>query len=556
MSSTKRPSLRKIRHPVVLTPGLGTRGEYGGGSPRVVPDLPTAVKPESNEGRIADINKQHPETAPYSSSGATSECRSQNSQRSQRHSTYISGSLCDSPSTHHGGSIRGDGNAHPSRHSTHFTREAGFAENNQLSSQAQSDRPSNKISVDGVDFEVVSPLPPTSIPAPAPAHTASGDRGRSQAPTVSAHPRTRSPSPAYGAWQSDHPRQRRPSFLERAQTRLQNSLHEHLVKAGRRPLPSFTVRKVTKAQSGDVGTRYEAKRPADPAPPLPPITREEWVARVDKLMRSKQEQAEKRESIGVASAKKEKREKDNWRDLGRNNEDDVAPFQAQERPWASEIPLPMRVRNSAPAPPTPGRKRGIADLRIITDAPNFSRPTVLEALTPESYEYISSSDELRTPLDGPREASDEWSQYGRSVSKKASDDSLFLGRESSLRSPADYSFFSSEYAQKRAAKDHTEGDEESRQQHHKECPSAQLSVGPSLGNRDVEAEPRKPESSLPLTREQLSLAALPSALEDLWQPFLFDDRRGLPSRGKPQELAAERAPSQRKGVDLTQVVSQ
>ncbi|KAI1159775.1 hypothetical protein F5B18DRAFT_558327 [Nemania serpens] len=617
-------SLRKTQHPVVLTPGLGSRRGYagGGGGSSVVPGLPAAVKPmlrEANEAQIARIDEQHLKTTPASPVGAVSEykgdgvavilpgregrsgalyeCRDQKSHKPRRDTICASGSPRESLSTHHGGGVREeDGDARgnhnmassihaprPSRHGAHLTREAGFTrENKQLSSQAHSYRPppGSRVSVDGVEFEVVSPLPPTSIPAPAPTPApistpaptagsasvltpapaipaaapnppATGGRGRSQKQSAaSTHPRPRSPSPAYGAWQSDHPRQRRPSFIERAQTRIHNSLHEQLVKAGRRPLPSFKVHSVTKTPSGHGGDRYEGKKQdLGRPPPLPPVTKEEWLARVEKLIRP----TRAAEGDSASATPAEMNENGDWEALSSDSEDEDELFYAQKRPaWASGIPLSMHAPNSAPTPPIPERKKGMANLRNYTDVPNFSRPVVVEAPTPESYDYSSSTEPqmpLEAPLGGPKENLYKGGEDSRVASKKASDDSLFLGHETGgPRNPAGYSFFASDYAQKRVAAD-IERDEESRQQQ-KQRSSAQFSATPSRGDLVGKAESRRSWSPIPLSREQLDFAALPSALGDLWRPFPFDDRRGLPSQGRLQDAAGGCAVSQKKAVEL------
>ncbi|KAI1186519.1 hypothetical protein F5B17DRAFT_360013 [Nemania serpens] len=526
---TPAKSLRKIQHPAALTPGFGSRSEYDNGSSPVIPALSAAVKPtpmiESSEAQVASINELHPATTAAGPSGTVRECHDQSDRTLRRHTIHASGSLCQSPSTYQRGDSREeDGDAHrnysmaSSRRGRYSTREAGFTpENNQLLTQAQPP-PRNTVSVDGVEFEVVSPLPPASIattittstPAPAPDPPAEGGRGRSQKPAASPHPRSRSASPAYGAWQSDHPRQRRRSFLERAQARLQNSLHEQLVKAGRRPLPSFKVNSVIKSPSGGGGTRYEGKRYLGPVPPppVPPVTKEAWLARIEKLTRPAR--AQERESAGAIPAEMKGKGKCAERDI----EDEAAPFYAQERPsWALRNPSSMHAPNSALTPPTPEKKRGTANLRIVTDAPNFSRPVVREALTPESYEYKSSSD-----------------------------DSLFLGHaKSGPRNPAGYSFFSSDYAQKRVAADIERGKESQQQQKQRHSSAQAVAASLSRENNDGKtAESRKSQTSIPLSREQLGFAALPSALEDLWRPFPFDDRRGLPSQAKPQEGSSKR----------------
>lgn len=570
-------TLRKSQHPAALTPGLGSRGDYGSGSSPTVTNFPTAVKP-GPEARIA----QHPETTPAGPSGAVSEfeddgiaqtrhanrsgasnkSRDQNSHRPQRHTICASRSGAreeDRDARSNYCTVSPPREAHPFRNSTHSMREAGFTpENNQPSSQAQPYRPppGNTVSVDGVEFEVVSPLLPTSNsartttsnPTPAPAPPPNGGRGRSQETrAASPHPRPRSPSPAYGAWQSDHPRQRRRSFIDRAQTRLQNSLHEHLVKAGRRPLPSFKVHSVTKTPSEDVGTRYEGKRPdiVPPPRPMPPVTKEEWLARVEKLlgpMRAKEGDS--------ASATPAEKDKGNWAEPNSDRDNDGL-FYAQEHPLRdSAIHLSMHAPNSAPNPHVPERKRATANSRVYTDVPNFSRPVVAEAVTPESYEYSSFTNLQKARLGGPRKDEDRGGEDGRAASKKASDDSLFLGLENNgPRNSAGYSFFSSDYSQKRTAAD-MERDEDTGRRQQRQGSLAQSAVGSSRDGHDGKAGSRKSHSPVALSREQVDYAALPSAFADLFRPFPFDDRRDLPSQARPRDAVREDDLLREKAVEL------
>ncbi|KAI0164632.1 hypothetical protein GGR57DRAFT_205631 [Xylariaceae sp. FL1272] len=73
------------------------------------------------------------------------------------------------------------------------------------------------------------------------------ERGRAQVRSVST-PRapSRSPSPAYGSWVDDHPKQKRASFADRAHEHWHKWENEHLMKAGRRPNPTFHVGSVAK----------------------------------------------------------------------------------------------------------------------------------------------------------------------------------------------------------------------------------------------------------------------------------------------------------------------
>ncbi|KAI5926629.1 hypothetical protein F4810DRAFT_479079 [Camillea tinctor] len=74
---------------------------------------------------------------------------------------------------------------------------------------------------------------------------------------------SREPSPSRGAWHSEHPRQKRTSFIDRAQERMSRSIHMHLVKAGRRPPPHFEVLSVAKSPVEDVAA-WQTKSPTLP----------------------------------------------------------------------------------------------------------------------------------------------------------------------------------------------------------------------------------------------------------------------------------------------------
>ncbi|KAI1487163.1 hypothetical protein F5X96DRAFT_687457 [Biscogniauxia mediterranea] len=124
--------------------------------------------------------------------------------------------------------------------------------------------------VDSLGLEVVAPTtkcphppPPIQLPSPCP----------SPSPSSPSSPSRREPSPSRGAWHSEHPRQKRASFIDRAQERMSRSIHEHLVKAGRRPPPSFEVLSVTKSPVEDVvAACWQTK-----SPPAPQRKREDAV---------------------------------------------------------------------------------------------------------------------------------------------------------------------------------------------------------------------------------------------------------------------------------------
>ncbi|KAI0875986.1 hypothetical protein GGS24DRAFT_453130 [Hypoxylon argillaceum] len=398
---------------------------------------------------------------------------------------------------------------------------------------------------------VPSPIAaPTPTPAPVPirksvpAHTPHTSHGRGRQTSASSqYPRSRSCSPAYGAWQSDHPRQRRPSFIERTQERIERSIHEHLVKAGQRPLPSFKVVKVTK--SATEGELWGESR--EYPPPVPP--KDEWIERIEKLVVLDDARGGGGGSRNPA-APEETRVAEDWdRSPGSKAEAkaEAAFFRAQERHWkASRRSAVAGARDAAFTSET---GKGIPHLRIHTDIRNGSVPIGTALTTPHNDSYSSAVVDSETSLEPPSfsfEGGDKHQENAahRLTSSRArdasrgSDNSLFLGRgNSAMDSPANYSFFSSEYAQRRVAANMDKYEITQRPQQH---PPTHSSTNPHQGGQDEVAKSRG-NRSCALSREQLGVASLPSAFEDLWQPFPFDDRCRLPSQAERQDVAAERS---------------
>ncbi|KAI1819456.1 hypothetical protein F4861DRAFT_137875 [Xylaria intraflava] len=267
-----------------------------------------------------------------------------------------------------------------------------------MSAQYQARHPPSRTTtrVDGIDFEMLSPVNPISPPLPTPT-TSSG----SQPSTASVSPLSPKRKSAYGAWESDRPRQKRASFLERAQERLDRSVQEQLVKVGQRPPPSFKVNSVVRSSDSTcqgAAQRMSQDRSRDNSIKTEPTYRDAST-QTKRPLPSKTSAALARFLDWEISASSE-------------SDDDVAAallYLVERR----------RARDSAPEIPRS------ADL-----AP------------PAGFVEL----EAPVPVELPVEKGEE----GEGAS--SSDDSLFLGSGNpGMRHPADYSFFSSEYAQRSAA---------------------------------------------------------------------------------------------------------
>ncbi|KAI0378001.1 hypothetical protein F5Y04DRAFT_291466 [Hypomontagnella monticulosa] len=93
-----------------------------------------------------------------------------------------------------------------------------------------------------INSQQPSPTPSFSQPTRAPTYASSR-------PAIS-----RSPSPSWGAWTSEHPRAASPSFLDKARERVARSVHLNLQKAGMRPLSRFEVHSVVKTPTEDIAS--------------------------------------------------------------------------------------------------------------------------------------------------------------------------------------------------------------------------------------------------------------------------------------------------------------
>ncbi|KAH9990381.1 hypothetical protein F4779DRAFT_637927 [Xylariaceae sp. FL0662B] len=357
---------------------------------------------------------------------------------------------------------------------------------------------------------------PTPAPAPAPVLTAprppldpTRGRGSRRMSNVSVAPPSprRSPSPSRGAWTSDAPRQKRASFIDRAQERMEKSIHTHMVKAGQRPLPSFEVKRVCRSPVEDVAA-WQAKRPTQP--PAPPGKNPRlpfamlWRQRLSRHGHRATAAAElpadvpPRPAVAAAEPPPEPRVDRAYPSIYRppvqRGNDELFGAAAGDR--TSGLFEPKWVSaNFGPA------RRTTPELRIDTDI----------ALTPPAPATPVTADFPTPPLRTAPVCAD--SASGSTVSHSGS---LFLPRKA-IRSPADYSFFASEYAQRQA---------EAQTQ-----PPRPLSM---VGPESASARPA-------FSREQLELAALPSGL-DLSMPL--DDRRRLPSQGPSRGLTRKKARGQ------------
>ncbi|KAI0425431.1 hypothetical protein F5Y09DRAFT_352267 [Xylaria sp. FL1042] len=416
--------------------------------------------------------------------------------------------------------------------------------------------------IDGVDFTTVSaraapalspqPIPiPIPIPTPAPAPSPSPapilinssssspspnlspspspSRPSSLLPTYSQSP-PRSPSPAYGSWDSDKPRQKQPSFLKRAQAHIEHSIHEHMVKAGLRPLPSFNVVKVEKPISENVssergdGVRNPVVPKVGVAPPSSPGL--------------------KPRPTGIIPHVQNKPGRERW-DLSSDSEAELQTqadmFRARQREKRVLKPLPPGPRLN-PVSTTPNKN---VPLRSGTEFGGGLVPDGLQ--TAKNHAHCSATGGGKPPA----LRSGEHLNVGGSVSLKSSNDSLFLGNGKII--PASESFFSSEYAQAqrdRAAKQHQQQQRPSSP--HQGPSQALLSVSPKQEDKGEESESESAE--VPLSRppwEMLEFPVLPPPVDPLGHRLPLDDREDLPSRAM-HSYTAQRRLTKKKGMHFRQ----
>ncbi|KAI1426599.1 hypothetical protein F5Y12DRAFT_271695 [Xylaria sp. FL1777] len=390
--------------------------------------------------------------------------------------------------------------------------------------------PQAEVRVDGVDFKMVSaPVASTYSSAPAPIPISAPTHAPTPTPTISSTNGSerrvstssiysRSSSPAYGAWESDQPRQKRPSFLERAQARLEHSFHEHLVKAGLRPPHSFNVLKVEKS-SGN--------RPKDEARKSAVLSRSTGVQPTASNTRAKKRQS--KETWDISS--------------GSEAELEAEAEMSQVKQRLLRAASPPSVTPAGGTAPTCSVRRG-PSLHVNTSFEDSSVPLGIVELQASKNHDCGSVSGYEKPLELPAVPFDRYddSDTDGLAPTNSSNDSLFLGHgKSSMQSAASSSFFASEYAQRRAAS--MERDQEAQQ------PSQAQSSAMHQEDQDKESKVNRAKSAPPLSLEQLQFAALPSPFEDLGQPFPFDNRRDLPSQTKQQDTS-RRTLIKRKDIPL------
>ncbi|TGJ86736.1 hypothetical protein E0Z10_g2050 [Xylaria hypoxylon] len=570
-----------LRHPAVLCPGQESRS-------RAMSDCgDEPISKHISDSSYRPHKPSYSQTAPrvgrtsryISTYSAYRPQETKPSQGLQDHTIRASVSLCESPYTYYGNDASNDDDARSnysnatysyaprpannlsSRRSKHSTQRGV---DDQRSSQFLPYHPSAGAvtRVDGVDFEMVSTAvnrapAPITITSPASTSSISPARGRGrQTSTSSISSRSsRSPSPAYGAWNPDPPRQNPSSFLQRAQARLERSVHEKLVKAGRRPAPSFNVIKVEKSPTGDVQMWREEEGQKGVAPP--PSIKGSWRERIKKLQEGQEPAHVGGRGDGIQltapapPTEKQRRHKESWEISSGSEaeiEFDAKPFHAkQTHVKASRLPAPGASSVSA-------MRRG-PDLRVDTSFADSPVPAVVTEFEVPRNQYGSAVN-FKTPLDPPVFPSDggrrdEESGAGGLAPTQSSDDSLFLGGgKSGMRHPASYSFFSSEYAQRRVTAEMEGASSQPPRSSQAQLPRAQSSPSLYQEDQDKGAELSRTRSSVALTWEQVQFASLPSPLEDLWHPFPFDNRRELPSQMRHQDAVKRRTLSKKKGMQL------
>ncbi|KAI0508634.1 hypothetical protein F5B22DRAFT_658946 [Xylaria bambusicola] len=403
------------RHPAVLRPGQAARSTTA---------RDQSTKPMSEHSSRSGSGPQKASyaqssrcdqdaTRPATKYSAYRPDRSGMDQRSQGHVVRSSVSLHGAPSAHYKDADEDDDDARSAYSSATYSCTPRRTDYSSSAEQDSLSIPSNDVSssrdvtyVDGVPFEMVS-APVTPIPSPTPVPTPMApspapSRGRGQhVSSRSSRTQSRSPSPAYGALTPHRPRQTQPSFLERAQERLENSVNKRLVKAGLRTPPSFSVLKVEKSPSSASLIPQEQEN----ATSSPSLAETSWRARIERLQKRSEQPPI------LPPLPKKQRRRDSWE-------------------ISSESETELMSRNAVPADAV--RKR--LNLRINIDVGDGAIADVAQSQE-RSKHFIP-----RKPV----------GDADSNTSTEYSDDSLFLGRGSTKRRE-NSSFFASEYARKRAA---------------------------------------------------------------------------------------------------------
>ncbi|KAJ2985025.1 hypothetical protein NUW58_g5754 [Xylaria curta] len=422
---------------------------------------------------------------------------------------YTSVSLCESPTTYSAADIDKDtDHAHRNHGNENSNGECSYSAilsgetaylaqrdglssaNERSSSQGQPHSFSGPtMRVRGVEFEMVTPIGPiptpasTSAPVPAPIPTHLRSPLFKPAPSSSSNQQTspschQHPSTGYGAWNPESPKQ--PSFFNRAQARLQHKFRAQLVKAGWKAPPSFKVNAVHKIKSPTSNVQMLKESPT--VPPSPTLTFQESTEKVAQ------------EPVHAEGGDSASRESD--KELA------YVKFQSQAV-W----PL-----GPTPAPGTTiAALRGMPSLYVDTSAKYQHLEDVAELESPPTS---TSSEDKREDGKGPAyEVTPTQSSYGTPSPG-----------ETDMCHPASCSF--------PPGHAELEGDDTP----HRRCHSTEPQK-PSHSSASLPREKMRRPRSIPLSREQLEFAALPSPLEHLKEPFPFDARRNLPSQSGQQNSA-------------------
>ncbi|KAI0402790.1 hypothetical protein F4802DRAFT_617361 [Xylaria palmicola] len=410
-----------------------------------------------------------------------------------------------------------------------FRSDSNSIVGNPTTPQFQPSRPPTRATmrVDGVEFEMVSPNL-KSLPSPSPFP--------SRSPFIVNHapmnqdtqpiPITRSQSPAYGALDPDRSSPQSASFIDRARAHLDHSIQGQLIKVGWKPYPNFKVNKVVKSPTTcnvQVSEDVFKKRTLNPS-----LVEPSWQERMQNLARELEMTKRKKlvDVLPVTSTPVTERQtgtNEFWGISGSNQNEPETLTPSQIPAVSDAVSYPMNMNR--------GEAR---NLRINTGFGGSLIPRgVVELEAP--LQVFSFDDE-----------SEDWgSGTSRSAFKRSSDESLFLDDVGSelLRSPATYSFFSSEYSQRRIMAADTERNENPPPPPRKRLHRARSASSLYRADKGEAPTPCRPKSSYALAREYLEFASLPSPFEDLAHPFPFDRRHNLPIRTKhPGQFAIRRRP--------------
>ncbi|GAP92010.2 hypothetical protein SAMD00023353_6100180 [Rosellinia necatrix] len=422
------------------------------------------------------------------------------------------------------------------------------------------------------------PLTPTQIPTQPPTPPLSRRYSEQQ-----------SPGTAYGAWVADQPRQRQVSLLSRAQARLERGLHDRLVKAGRKPQSGFKVLKVQRAPTGDVkmGERWEEQpnsatlstTPITPATlPSTPSSATSWCERMERFLKSCGGGEGTQPPTLPSPSKNE-------------NEIRDAEFEREEERLMARAELFLnrdKGKSSPSTPPSP-QSKSTPGSDINTRLRNFSLPlSSAERAAPYIYDQSSANTALAS---SPKSSSFSFEEglVIRPAPGQKINDPHFLNLLSNNAYPQqDWRFYSpdsllslhdkrndKQSVQKWAAPKMKEGEIQpmifelpGNASLIHELPGSQpLTALPLPGNQPPVALPGIPSPEAPpneqspttlpkedeekrvaapsnrlsvLSMEQIGLASLPSAFEDLHCPFPFDERSAPPSQtGRMKKLKQE-----------------